>query len=43
MSPLSFTEISSFFGLIEYKPQPWELELIELFDNIALEEMQKTK
>lgn len=33
---LSFTEIKSFFDLIDYKPDAWELDMIERFDDVAM-------
>lgn len=37
VNPLSYSEILSFFELIEYRPSAWELELIERLDQVVME------
>lgn len=34
---LSYTELKSFFDLINYQPDAWELDMIERFDDIAMQ------
>lgn len=41
VNPIPYYEIQAFFSLIEYQPQSWELEMLELFDEIAMEEYAK--
>jgi hypothetical protein len=36
INPISYTEIKSYFDLIDLKPDDWEVNLIKLFDNEAL-------
>ena len=36
INPISYTEIKSYFDLIDMKPDDWELTLIKSFDNEAL-------
>lgn len=37
VNPLSYTEIKAFFDLHQIYPAQYELELIEQFDNVAME------
>jgi len=37
INPIAFTEIQAFFNLMQYFPEEWEVEMIERFDNIAIE------
>lgn len=37
LNAISYTEISNYFNLIQITPQSWEIELIKLFDNTALQ------
>lgn len=41
VNPITYSEILSFFQLIGYSPQPWEIDMIELFDDAAMEEYSK--
>lgn len=41
VNPLSFTEIKSFFELNQIVPDPMEIEVITLLDNIAMEHFAK--
>lgn len=43
ISPITYTEIMSFFQLIGIKPEIWEIEMIESFDKIALEAYEQSK
>lgn len=43
VGPITFSEIQAFFNLIQYQPQSWEVEIIEIFDNIALSEFDKQR
>jgi hypothetical protein len=36
VNPISYTEIKSYFDLIEIKPEDWELELLKKLDASAL-------
>jgi hypothetical protein len=36
INPISYTEIKSYFDLIDLQPEDWEINLIKLFDNEAL-------
>jgi hypothetical protein len=40
-NPITYTEMKSYFDLIQVEPEEWEVELIKLFDNIALDEYEK--
>lgn len=35
------SELLAFFKLLQYIPQQWELELLELFDSVAMDEISK--
>ena len=41
VNPISYTEIKSYFDLIEIKPEDWELELLKKFDASALSAFAK--
>jgi len=41
VSPISFLDMQAFFYLLQYNPEQWEIEMIERFDNIALEHFAK--
>lgn len=41
VNPLSYTEIKAFFDLNKIYPTHYELELIEQFDNVAMEVYSK--
>ena len=41
VNPIPYSEILSLFQLLRYEPQSWELEMIELFDEVAMEEYSK--
>ena len=40
-NPITYTEMKSYFDLMQIEPEEWEVELIKLFDNIALDEYEK--
>lgn len=40
-NPITFTEMKSYFDLIQTEPEEWEVELIRIFDNIAIEVYEK--
>lgn len=40
-NPLSYSEIAAFFDLLEYSPQQWELEVIEVLDSVAMKHFEK--
>lgn len=37
VNPIQYSEICSFFELMQYTPSAWELELIERLDSVVLE------
>lgn len=41
INPISYLELKAFFYLIDYKPSDWEIEAIELLDNLVLDEYSK--
>ena len=41
INPISYTEIKSYFDLIDLKPDDWEVNLIKLFDNEAMKAYAK--
>lgn len=41
VNPIAYSEMLSFFELINYQPQEWELDMIERFDSIAMQEYDK--
>ena len=34
---ITYTEIINYFRLYDIEPEPWEIDLIKIFDNIAIE------
>jgi hypothetical protein len=40
-SPLSYPEMKAFFELQQIFPTPYEIQMIELFDNVAMEMFSK--
>lgn len=36
INPISYADTLAFFNLLEYSPQQWELEMLELFDSLAM-------
>lgn len=40
-NPLSYSEIEAFFNLLEYNPQQWELEILEVLDSVAMKHFEK--
>jgi hypothetical protein len=40
-NPITYTEMKSYFDLIQTEPEEWEVELIKLFDSIALDAYEK--
>lgn len=40
-NPLSYSEIWSYFNLMQITPDEWEVKLIKALDNIALEQFSK--
>lgn len=43
VNPLSYSEVKAFFDLHQIHPAHYELELIEQFDNVALEVFAKSQ
>lgn len=41
VNPLSYSEIWSYFNLMQVSPDEWEVKLIKALDNIALEQISK--
>ena len=41
ISPISYTEIQSFFDLMAISVEPWEVELIKVFDRISMNVMNE--
>lgn len=41
ISSITFTEMKSYFDLLGIEPEQWELQLLQLFDDTAVREMQK--
>lgn len=41
-NPITYTEMKNYFDLIQVEPEEWEVNLIKQFDNVALEEYQKS-
>jgi hypothetical protein len=37
LNPISYLEIQSYISVLQIQMQPWEIELIKLFDNTALQ------
>lgn len=40
-NPITYTEMKSYFDLIQIEPEEWEINLIKQFDNVALEVYEK--
>lgn len=40
-NPITFTEMKSYFDLMQIEPDEWEINLIKRFDAVALEEYEK--
>ena len=36
MSPITYLEIQAYFDLIRMQVEPWEVEMIKLFDAVAM-------
>ena len=41
MNPISYSEIYSYFQLMQYQPEEWEIECILKLDSVALEHFSK--
>ena len=41
-NPITYTEMKNYFDLIQVEPEEWEVNLIKQFDNVALEEYEKS-
>ncbi len=41
VNPIPYSEIKAYFDLMQYQPMQYELDLIDLFDNIAVTEYSK--
>ena len=37
VNPISYLEMLAYFELMQYKPQSWEIMMIEKFDDIAMQ------
>lgn len=36
-NPISFTDMYSYFQLMQVEPDPWEIKVIKMFDSIAMQ------
>lgn len=36
VNPLQYSEIKAYYDLIDYRVQPWEIEVLKVFDSTAL-------
>jgi hypothetical protein len=43
VSPITYTEIASYFNLMGVVPEEWEVQIIRAFDNCALSEYAKSQ
>lgn len=43
VSAISFSEMQSYFTLNQIEVQPWEVEIIKLFDNAALQVINESQ
>ena len=41
-NPITYTEMKSYFDLIQVEPEEWEIDLIKRFDNVALDAYEKS-
>lgn len=41
--PITFTEMRSYFELMQYDPEEWEIQLLRKFDNLALDTFAKAQ
>lgn len=41
VNPLSYTEVKNFFELLQITTDPFEVEVLMLLDNVAMEHFQK--
>jgi hypothetical protein len=41
ISPITYQEILSYFTLYGIEPETWEVDMIKLFDSIAMDHAQK--
>ena len=37
ISPITYSEIQAYFSLLQIQSEPWEVEVIKIFDRVALE------
>lgn len=37
INPIQYSEIESLFRLVQYQPHEWEVETIQLFDDVAID------
>lgn len=40
-NPITFTEMKSYFDLIQVDPEEWEVDLIKRLDNVAMDAYEK--
>lgn len=40
-NPITFTEMKSYFDLIQVEPEEWEVDLIKRLDNVAMDAYEK--
>lgn len=40
-NPITYTDMCSYFSLIGYRPEEWEIDLINSLDQVFLEVQQK--
>ena len=41
VNPITYTDMCSYFSLINYNPEEWEIDLINSLDQVFLEFQQK--
>ena len=41
VNPIAFSEMQAFFDLMQINPLPWEIEILKIFDNVAMKHYSK--
>ena len=41
IGPITYTEIASYSKLMGYTLEPWEVQVIKVFDRVTMEEISK--
>lgn len=41
ISSITYTEMYHYFKVLQIEVQPWEIEIVKMFDAVALDTMQK--